>query len=98
MFNARRERRRAAYRGTFFGDGAGPHLNAEVVLADLRKFAHIDAGGIVVSPITRMTDPHATCYRAGLRDMYLRICAHLGLEEAQVFNPDQETPDESAHT
>lgn len=98
FFLRRRIRRQLAYQRTFCGDGSTPHVNAQEVLADLRKFARIDDGGLVVSPVTRMTDPHATCYRAGLRDMYLRICAHLGIEEAQVFTSDQEKPDESAHT
>lgn len=92
------DRRRVAYKNTFCGDGAAPHVSAQTVLADLRKFAHIDHGGLVVSPVTRMTDAHATCYRAGLRDMYLRICAHLGIEEAQQFQTHEETTDESAIT
>lgn len=92
----RREKRQLAYLRTFFGDGSTPHVHAQDVLADLRKFARIDDGGIVVSPITRMTDPHATCYRAGLRDMYLRIVAHLGIDEAQPFKPSEEKPDEPA--
>lgn len=91
-------RRRAAYKNTFFGDGKLPHVSAHEVLADLRKFAHIDQGGLVVSPVTRTTDSHATCYRAGLRDMYLRIVGHLGIDEAQQFIPTEEPPDESAIT
>lgn len=91
-------RRQAAYKNTFCGDTAAPHVSAQQVLADLRKFAHIDEGGLIVSPVTRMTDPHATCYRAGLRDMYLRIVAHLGIDESQPFTSQPEKPDESALT
>ncbi len=90
--------RAVAYRRTFFGDTQAPHINGEKVLADLRRFAHIDDGGIVVSPVQRMTDPYATCYRAGLRDMYLRIVGHLGLDEATTFKPDEELTDEQAQT
>lgn len=94
----RRAKRRAAYQRTFCGDRPVPHLDGEAVLADLRKFARIDDGGIVVSPITRMTDSHATAYRAGLRDMYLRIAGHLGINEAHRFTQDEEHSNESAHT
>jgi hypothetical protein len=94
----RRMRRRAAYQRTFCGDRATPHLDGESVLADLRKFARIEEGGLVVSPVTRTTDSHASMYRAGLRDMYLRIVAHLGIEESQAFTQHEEKPDESAHT
>jgi hypothetical protein len=93
-----RSARRLAYQRTFCGDGTTPHLSGERVLADLRRFAHIDSGGIVVSPVTRTTDPYATCYRAGLRDMYLRIAAHLGIDEAKNFPPIEELRDEQAQT
>lgn len=92
-----RQARKLAYQRTFCGDRATPHMDGERVLADLRRFAHIDSGGIVVSPVTRTTDSHATCYRAGLRDMYLRIAHHLGLDESQVF-PTEEPKDDTAQT
>lgn len=74
-------RRRLAYLRTFCGDSQTPHAQAEIVLADLRRFCGIDRGGIVVSPISRMTDPYATAYRAGMRDVYLRIAKFLNLSE-----------------
>lgn len=98
MSNKVRSARKLAYQRTFCGDGVTPHLNGERVLADLRRFAHIDSGGIVVSPVTRTTDSHATCYRAGLRDMYLRIAQHLGVDEAQVFSPTEEPTNEQAES
>jgi hypothetical protein len=91
---------KAAYQRTFCGDGVAPHKDAELVLADLRRFAHIDDGGIVVSPVTRTTDSHATCYRAGLRDAYLRLALMLGLGEADRFDNSEENPNhvETAQT
>lgn len=77
----RRERTRVAYQRTFCGDGPRPHPEAERVLADLFKFCKVNKGGIVVSPVQRMTDPYATIYRDGLRDVYLRVAAMLGLDE-----------------
>ena len=91
-------RKRQAYRRALCGELKIPNADGQVILADLRKFAQIDNGGIVVSPVTRTTDSHATCYRAGLRDMYLRIARMLGLDEADVFDTTEETPDESAKT
>lgn len=93
-----RQARKLAYQRTFCGDGTAPHLSGERVLADLRRFAHIDSGGIVVSPVSKVTDPYATCYRAGLRDMYLRIAHHLGIDESTRFPPIEEPKDESAQT
>jgi hypothetical protein len=93
-----RARKVLAYQRTFNGDGKTPHLDGQIILEDLRKFAHIDGGGIVVSPTQQMTDPFATCYRAGLRDMYLRVARMLGLDEADVFDTTEETNNESAPT
>lgn len=76
--------RRAAYQRTFLGANGKPHLDAEVVLRDLHRFCKIGGAGIVVSPVTRTTDPFATHYRAGLRDAYLRIAAHIGMTEADL--------------
>ena len=93
-------RKRAAYQRTFNGvNNTTPHLDGQVVLEDLRRFARIDDGGIVVSPVQRMTDPFATCYRAGLRDMYLRIAKMLGVDEADTFDTSEESGNEpTAHT
>jgi hypothetical protein len=87
-------RRRLAYQRTFNGAGnKTPHLDGQIVLEDLRKQARIDDGGLVVSPVTRTTDSHATCYRAGYRDAYLRIARMLGLDESSVFDTSEEAND-----
>lgn len=77
-------RRRDAYRRTFCGPGVVPHNDGDEVLRDLRRFCGINKGGIVVSPVTRMADPIATAYRAGQRDVFLRIAGFIGLDEAQL--------------
>lgn len=92
----RSDRKRLAYQRTFCGDGSKPHLEAERVLADLRRFCGIDRGGIVVSPVSRMVDSHATTYRAGQRDVYLRIVKMLSLSEATEIPED--TPHERPAT
>jgi len=84
---ARFHRRRAAYHATFLVNGK-PHPNAAAVLADLKKVARIERGGIVISPVTRMVDPLATAYLAGQRDVYLRILKFLSLESSTVEDDD----------
>lgn len=79
------ERKRLAYHHTFM-NGDAPHLHGERVLADLRKFCGVDKGGIVISPINRQTDPYATAYRAGQRDVYARIVKFLNLKETEVLD------------
>jgi hypothetical protein len=73
--------RASAYEVTFLGGNGKPHPEAERVLEDLRKFCGMEKGGIVVSPVTRSTDPYATVYRAALRDVYLRITGFINFEE-----------------
>lgn len=92
--NARQRRLALAYQRTFCGDGDKPHVNAEEVLADLRKQACMDDRGIVINRITGGVDSDATIYRAGLRDMYLRIAGMLGLDASTIFTTPEEKPDE----
>jgi len=80
-----RKEKQIAYLRTFCGEGQEPHVNAEVVLADLRKFCGLTSGGLVVSPKSGMTDIHATVYKAALRDVYLRIVGFLSLEDEHLF-------------
>lgn len=72
--------KREVYRLTFCGAGDRPHPPGQAVLEDLKRVAGINAGGIVVSPVTRTVDSHASIYRAGMRDAYLRIVRFLQLE------------------
>jgi hypothetical protein len=91
-------RRTLAYKRTFCGDGNNtPHLDGQIVLEDLRKVAKIDAGGILKGNDGHV-DPYASIYRAGLRDMFLRVALHLGLDEASVFDTSEESGNESAPT
>jgi len=84
---ARFHGKRAAYHATFLVNGQ-PHPNAARVLADLKRVARIERGGIVISPVTRMVDPLATAYLAGQRDVYLRILKFLSLETSMVETDD----------
>lgn len=69
-----------AYQLMFRGGQPRPHPAAQIVLADLRRFSRFARGGLVTSPVSRMTDPYATAYREGMRDMYIRILMMTGLD------------------
>lgn len=82
------QKKRLAYRLTF-KDSQGRILPAaQTVLDDLKRVSGINKGGIVISPVSRAVDPYATAYRAGQRDMYLRITGFLNLDEADHDRPD----------
>lgn len=79
--NERLQRKRLAYQRTFL-DGSSNKLlpYADEVLADLRRVSAIDRGGLVISHVSQMVDPLATAYRAGQRDLFLRIVKFLELD------------------
>lgn len=84
----RLQKKRMAYQRTFLDSSSGRLLPfAEDVIADLRRVSGIDRGGLVISPVSKMVDSHATAYRAGQRDLFLRIVKFL---ELPGFH-DQET-------
>jgi hypothetical protein len=91
--NAKYQRKKLAYHRTFCGDRKDPHEDAKIVLADLKRFCGINQGGIVISPVSRVVDSHATVYRAALRDAYLRIVGFLELDETAISEAPQENDD-----
>jgi hypothetical protein len=80
----RLKRKRLAYLRTLCDEGGKPHQEATIMLRDLKRFCGINKGGIVVSPVTRNVDSHATVYRAGMRDVYLRIAGMINLDETDI--------------
>lgn len=97
QFIERFRRKRWAYLRTFTGPDGKPHPEAAIVLKDLKRFCGINRGGIVVSPVGRVVDPYASIYRAGLRDVYLRIAKHLGLDESDL-EEESHVENETSHT
>lgn len=88
---------RPAYQLTFKGGQPRPHPAALIVLADLKRFSHFTRGGLVTSPISRMTDPYATAYREGMRDVYIRILMMTGLDGGDIeeqFDVDSQAASE----
>jgi len=85
---AKIRKRRYAYRRLFLGDN-GLNGDGQTVLADLAKFCRANASTAVVSPISRSVDPIATAMAEGRREVWLRIMAHLHLEDRAVINLEE---------
>ena len=79
------QRRKYAYRRLFLADN-GLNADAEIILADLKKFCRAAGSTVVVSPVSRQVDPIATAMAEGRREVWLRIMAHLHIEDRVVFN------------
>jgi hypothetical protein len=85
---ARILKRKYAYRRLFLGED-GLNGDGQIVLADLAKFCKATSSTAVVSPISRQVDPVASALAEGRREVWLRIMAHLHIDEKVVFNLNQ---------
>lgn len=77
-------RRRQAYRMMFLNDKGELNENAKVVLADLARFCRAHRSVAVVSPISQQMDVPATFMAEGRREVWLRIWAILGQNDADL--------------
>jgi hypothetical protein len=89
----RLRKRRFAYRRLFLGEN-GLNSDGKIVLADLSKFCRATSSTAVVSPISRSVDPIASAMAEGRREVWLRLMAHLHIDERVVFNLNEEEKDE----
>lgn len=62
------------------------HPSAEMVLADLKRFCRATSSTMVISPVSKSCDPIAMAMAEGRREVWMRIQAHLHLDEKTVFN------------
>ena len=79
-------RRKLAYRRTFLNIDGKLHNDADIVLADLRRFCRATSSTATLSPVSKSVDPLAMAMAEGRREVWLRIMAHLHLDEKTVFN------------
>lgn len=86
-------KRRYAYRRMFLGEN-GLNADGQTVLTDLAKFCRANSSTAVVSPISRSVDPIATAMAEGRREVWLRIMAHLHLDERIKMNLNEEENNE----
>jgi hypothetical protein len=89
----RLQRRKYAYRRLFLGDD-GPSADGQIILTDLAKFCKATQSTVVVSPISRQVDPIASAMAEGRREVWLRIMAHLHIEDRVIFNLNEEVDNE----
>jgi hypothetical protein len=80
-----RDKKRAYLRLLLDGSG-NVKPDAELVLADLKKFCFVDRSTLVVSPVTRIVDTHATMVAEGRREVWNRIQAYLRLDDGQIMD------------
>lgn len=87
--------RRAAYQRTFLGDDDKPHRDAEIVLADLRRFCYYDRTTLKVSPVTGLSDPLAMAHAEGRRETFMRIAQFMNLDDSTIqrLTEPQQTED-----
>lgn len=89
-------RKRLAYANTFRDATGSVSPYGQTVLADLKRYCGINRGGLVISPVSRMADPIATAYRAGQRDVYLRVAKMLGLDETDILEEHDHESDQAS--
>jgi hypothetical protein len=91
---ARIRKRKYAYRRMFLGENGQLSADGQAVLADLAKFCKANQSTAVVSPISRTVDPIASALAEGRREVWLRIMAHLHIEDRVIFNLNEEENNE----
>jgi hypothetical protein len=72
-------RKNTAYRLCFCDQAGNLTAAGREVLADLEKYASMQDGPTVVSPVSRTVDPLATQQRIGRADVVLRISRMIRL-------------------
>lgn len=76
--------RRASYRRVFFDADGNVGRDAEIVLADLKRFCRASSSTMVVSPISKTVDPYAMALAEGRREVWMRIMNYLHLDERTI--------------
>lgn len=90
---AKLRRRKYAYRRLFLGED-GLNADGQVVLADLAKFCRANSSTAIVSPVSRSVDPIAMAMAEGRWEVWLRIAAHLHIDDRVIFNLNEEENNE----
>jgi hypothetical protein len=91
---AKIRQRKYAYRRLFLSDDGSLNPDGEKVITDLKKFCRANASTAIVSPIRGAIDPIAMAMAEGRREVFLRIMAHLHIEDRVIFNLNEDNQDE----
>lgn len=87
--------RRNAYRACF-SDRDGKLTSAgRAVLEDLERFCRANQTTVVISPVSRVIDTHATMVAEGRREVFNRLKYYLNLTDEQLLQI-KERSDEQA--
>ncbi|MBA1364051.1 Bbp19 family protein [Burkholderia gladioli] len=86
--------RALAYQRIFNGDDGKPNKDAEIVLADLKRFCYVDRPTVKISPTTQTMDPLATALAEGRREVALRVLGFLHLDEATIRSLTEPTQED----
>lgn len=90
-------KRRNAYRALFQPGGATTPA-AAIVLADLRRFCRATTSTACVSPVTGQMDPIASAHAEGRREVWLRICQHIHVSDADLYRMvEQESEEDNTY-
>lgn len=76
--------RRQSYRRVFLSPDGTITRDAEIVLADLRRFCRATSSTVTVSPVSKTIDPLAMALAEGRREVWLRIASYLHLDEKTI--------------
>ena len=76
--------RKQAYRRVFLTQDGKVGRDAEVVLADLKRFCRASSSTVVVSPVSKSIDPYAMALAEGRREVWNRLMAQLYLDERTI--------------
>ena len=76
--------RRQSYKRVFLNQDGQPHRDAEIVLADLKKFCRASSSTVVVSPVSKSIDPYAMALAEGRREVWNRIAQYLYLDDKTI--------------
>jgi hypothetical protein len=78
--------RKRAYRRLFLDQDGNIRNDADIVLADLKRFCRATGTTAIISPISKTIDPLAMAMAEGRREVWNRIQAHLHIEDKVVLN------------
>lgn len=80
------QRLKLAYQRTFLGEDGKLTPDAALIIADLAPFCRLHRSTLVVSPVSKQVDTHATLEAEGRREVLLKILGHLYLDDQYLLN------------
>lgn len=76
--------RKQSYRRVFLDADGNVSRDAEIVLADLKRFCRAANSTVVVSPVSKTIDPYAMALAEGRREVWNRLMNQLYLDEKVI--------------